>query len=111
MKITASKNSTEGTRAFLDGDLIVAYHTEDVGRVLRANYERQKDPSNGWSKDKHFRHFATVTELALKVIEKHHPEVKSPVPQDQIKAWHKVYYCESCNPQGAHQWFTVPGGV
>lgn len=106
MKITATKETKEGTRAFTDGDKIIAYHTEDIAPVLRANYELRKDENNGWSKDKHFRLIGQLTFLGFESVVAHHPEVEVLDIQIQNRAWHKAFTCDQCR-----HWFSVRTGV
>ena len=113
MIIAAQRNveSVEGTRARYEKDLIVAFHTEDVATVLKANYEARKDASNGWTKDRHFRKIASFTELGYQLIRAHHPDIIANEPKERDKAWKKALMCAHCNQYGEGQYLQVPAST
>ena len=90
-----------------EGDKIKVTHVENVAAVLNQAAEDRKNPNNGWSKDRMFRHIARIPNFAyFRMIQKY-PEIDHFQDRAENKrAWHKV----KRDPEFA-PYFTVEGGV
>lgn len=89
MLITTAKGEA-GTRAYFEGHKIVSFHSEAVDEILRSNYEARKDPNNGWSRGRNFRHVAELSPLAYLAALQKYPDIEARDKPAQNAAWRRV---------------------
>lgn len=58
--IIRSSRLQEETNVVEENNKLILTKTEDISPVLAHNYELRKDSQDGWSKDRSYRHVASI---------------------------------------------------